>query len=127
LAVVAQTAQRVMVMYAGQAVETGPAPDIFETSRHPYTQAFLGALPEHNVGRARLQAIRGVVPGQHDRPPGCLLAPRCRYAIARCRVEQPALVGPAHRLVRCHFALDASGRPTNGWQAEMTTAAMETS
>src|SRR5438067_2261702 len=57
LAIVAETAHRVVVMYAGQQVETGPVPDIFETPRHPYTQALLAALPEHNVGRTRLQAI----------------------------------------------------------------------
>src|SRR5437764_8346427 len=72
LAVVAETAHRVVVMYAGQQVETGPIPDIFEAPRHPYTQALLAALPEHNRDRARLRAIPGVVPGQHDRPTGCL-------------------------------------------------------
>ncbi|MGE5765787.1 MAG: dipeptide/oligopeptide/nickel ABC transporter permease/ATP-binding protein, partial [Bacteroidota bacterium] len=66
LAIVAETAQRVIVMYAGQEVETGP-------------------LPENNRDHARLQAIPGVVPGAYDRPSGCLLSPRCRYAVARCR------------------------------------------
>jgi dipeptide transport system ATP-binding protein len=122
LAVVAETAQRVVVMYAGQQVETGPVPQIFETPRHPYTQALLAALPEHNIGRPRLQAIPGVVPGQHDRPTGCLLSPRCGYAIARCRREQPPLAGTGGRLVRCHFALDAAGQPTNGWRAEVPGA-----
>jgi len=119
LAVVAETAQRVVVMYAGQQVETGPVPQIFETPRHPYTQALLAALPEHNIGRPRLQAIPGVVPGQHDRPTGCLLSPRCRYAITRCRVDQPPLAGTGGRRVRCHFALDGAGQPTNGWRAEV--------
>ena len=119
LAVVAETAQRVIVMYAGQQVETGPVPEIFETPRHPYTQALLAALPEHNIGRSRLQAIPGVVPGQYDRPAGCLLAPRCTYALAVCSEVQPAFAGPAGRRVRCHFALDAAGRPTNGWHPEV--------
>jgi dipeptide transport system ATP-binding protein len=123
LAVVAETAQRVVVMYAGQQVETGPVPQIFETPRHPYTQALLAALPEHNIGRPRLQAIPGVVPGQHDRPAGCLLSPRCGYAIARCRHEQPPLAGAGERLVRCHFALDDAGRPTHGWRAEAPASA----
>ncbi len=122
LAVVAETAQRVVVMYAGQQVETGPVPGIFEAPQHPYTQALLAALPEHNIGRARLQAIPGVVPGQHDRPTGCLLWPRCRYAVERCRREQPALAGAAGRLVRCHFPLDAAGQPTAGWRAEPAAA-----
>jgi dipeptide transport system ATP-binding protein len=105
-------------MYAGQQVETGPVPDIFESPRHPYTQALLAALPENNADRARLQAIPGVVPGARDRPRACLLAPRCRYAVARCRDEAPPLAGPPGRLVRCHFPLDAAGRPTGTWAAE---------
>ena len=116
LSVVAQTAQRVVVMYAGQVVETGAVPDIFNAPRHPYTQALLAALPEHNVGRARLQTIPGVVPGQYDRPAGCLLSPRCAYAVARCYSERPALQGTGPAKVRCHFPLDATGRPTNNWQ-----------
>jgi len=116
LSVVAQTVQRVVVMYAGQVVETGPVPGIFDAPHHPYTQALLAALPEHNAGRARLQTIPGVVPGQYDRPPGCLLNPRCNYAVERCRAERPALAsppaGPAPRAqVRCHFPLDADGKP----------------
>ena len=97
LAVVAETAQRVFVMYAGQVVETGAVPQIFEAPVHPYTQALLAALPEHNRDRARLKAIPGVVPGQHDRPVGCLLHPRCDYAVARCRMERPPLAGPSGR------------------------------
>ncbi len=120
LAVVAETAQRVVVMYAGQQVETGPVPTIFEVPQHPYTQALLAALPEHNQQRARLNAIPGIVPGQHDRPTGCLLSPRCEFAVERCRREQPALVGPAGRKVRCHFPLDTRGRPTGGWIADAT-------
>jgi dipeptide transport system ATP-binding protein len=116
LAVVAETAQRVLVMYAGQVVESGRVPDIFEAPRHPYTQALLAALPEHNQDRTRLKAIRGIVPGALDRPEGCLLHPRCDYAVERCRREQPALRGATGREARCHFPLDAAGRPTNGWQ-----------
>ena len=116
LSVIAQTAQRVVVMYAGEVVETGRVPDIFNAPRHPYTQALLAALPEHNVGRARLQTIGGVVPGQYDRPAGCLLSPRCRYAVARCQVERPALAGEMGSTVRCHFPLDAAGHPTGDWQ-----------
>ena len=125
LAIVAETAQRVIVMYAGEVVETGPVPAIFEAPRHPYTQALLAALPEHNRDRARLEAIPGVVPGQYDRPRGCLLHPRCPYAVERCRRERPLLYGPSERQARCHFALDASGRPTGGWKPETRTAPSE--
>ena len=115
LAVVAETAHRVVVMYAGQAVESGPLPALFDAPRHPYTKALLEALPEHNRGRARLQAIPGVVPGARDRPPACLLAPRCPFARARCTVEAPPFTGAEGRRARCHFPLDASGRPGNDW------------
>jgi len=115
LSVVAQTAQRVVVMYAGQVVETGRVPDIFNAPKHPYTQALLAALPEHNIGRPRLQTIPGVVPGQYDRPSGCLLSPRCAYAQDLCRRQRPELLGEGQVQARCHFPLDAAGQPTNGW------------
>lgn len=115
LAVVAQTAQRVIVMYAGQVMETGCVPIIFNAPRHPYTQALLAALPEHHPGQARLQTLPGVVPGQFDRPAGCLLSPRCAYAKALCRAVRPALTGPSEAQVRCHFPLDGNGQPSNNW------------
>jgi dipeptide transport system ATP-binding protein len=125
LAVVAETARRVYVMYAGEVVETGPVPQIFDAPLHPYTQALLAALPEHNRDRSRLKAIPGVVPGQHDRPQGCLLHPRCDYAVARCRGERPRLAGASGRQARCHFPLDAEGRPTGGWARERKAAPIE--
>jgi dipeptide transport system ATP-binding protein len=118
LAVVAETVQRVLVMYAGEVVETGPAADLFAAPRHPYTQALLAALPERNRDRSRLKAIPGVVPGQRDRPAGCLLHPRCDYAVARCRAERPVLEGTPGHQARCLFPLDTGGRPTRGWQPE---------
>ena len=111
LSVVAETAHRVMVMYAGQSFETGAIPNIFEQPAHPYTQALLASLPEHNAERTRLRALAGIVPGQNDRPHGCLLAPRCEYAVELCTQEAPALTGPAERQVRCHFPLDKNGSP----------------
>ena len=99
LAVVAELAQRAAVMYAGQLVETAALPDLFERPRHPYTQALLAALPEHNRGTRRLSALPGIVPGAHDRPAGCLLEPRCPKAQARCQTERPAL----EQGVRCFF------------------------
>jgi dipeptide transport system ATP-binding protein len=105
LAVVAETVDRVVVMYAGQVMETGPVPALFEAPRHPYTRALLEALPEHNFDRSRLKTIPGVVPGAFDRPSGCLLSPRCEFATTRCVVERPPLSGDATRAVRCHFPL----------------------
>jgi dipeptide transport system ATP-binding protein len=105
LGVVAEVAQRVLVMYAGQLVETAPVSDIFNAPRHPYTEALLSALPEHNIGKRRLHSMAGVVPGAFDRPPGCLLAPRCAYVQPRCHAERPTLQGEPGSQARCFFPL----------------------
>ncbi|WP_416759518.1 ABC transporter ATP-binding protein [Roseateles sp. So40a] len=101
LAVVAEMAQRVAVMYAGQVVETGTLPEVFASPRHPYTAALMAAIPEHNRGARRLQALPGIVPGALDRPAGCLFSPRCPRVQDRCRVERPAVDAG----VRCFFPL----------------------
>src|SRR5277367_3498705 len=91
MGVVAETAQRVQVMYAGQMVEEQPTEGLFATPRHPYTAALLDALPERAMGRARLPTIPGMVPGIDDRPSGCLFSPRCRFVFDRCTTERPGL------------------------------------
>jgi dipeptide transport system ATP-binding protein len=111
MAVVAETAQRVAVMYAGQVVEERPAEALFTAPRHPYTAALLDALPERGVGRARLPTIPGVVPGEWDRPQGCLFNPRCRFADERCRRETPSLERRGRAMVRCHRPLGPQGQP----------------
>ncbi len=111
LGVVAEVAQRVLVMYAGQIVESASADDLFAAPRHPYTEALLASLPERNAGRRRLASLAGVVPGAFDRPAGCLLSPRCRYVQERCRVERPALFEVGASRARCFFPLDADARP----------------
>ncbi|HDR0633550.1 dipeptide ABC transporter ATP-binding protein [Pasteurella multocida] len=112
LALVAEAAHRIIVMYAGQVVEEGRAEEIFKCPRHPYTQALLRALPEFAEGKSRLQSLPGVVPGKYDRPTGCLLNPRCPYATDRCREQEPEtrLVN-GHR-VKCHTPLNAQGMPS---------------
>jgi len=107
LGVVAEVAQRVLVMYAGQVVETARVPDIFDAPRHPYTEALLSALPEHNIGQRRLRSMAGMVPGAFDRPSGCLLSPRCPYVQPRCRAERPALDGDVGAQARCFYPLTA--------------------
>ena len=112
LALVAEAAHHIIVMYAGQVVESGKASDIFKAPRHPYTQALLRALPEFAADKARLASLPGVVPGKYDRPIGCLLNPRCPYATDRCRKEEPALRDIPGRQSKCHYPLDDAGRPT---------------
>jgi len=110
MGVVAETAQRVAVMYAGQIVEERSAETLFQAPQHPYTAALLAALPERSTGEHRLATIPGMVPGLHDRPQGCLFNPRCAYADAKCRAEPPALRPWQDGRVRCHYPLGASGR-----------------
>lgn len=111
LALVAEAAHHIIVMYAGQVVESGQAAEIFRAPRHPYTQALLRALPEFAADKSRLASLPGVVPGKYDRPLGCLLNPRCPYATERCRREEPALRDVPGRQVKCHTPLDDAGRP----------------
>lgn len=111
LALIAEAAQRLVVMYAGQIVETGLIPDVFEHPKHPYTAALLNALPERSTGHERLRTIPGVVPGQYDRPTGCLLNPRCSFATEKCRATTPKLDGSGGNQVRCHTPLGADGTP----------------
>jgi dipeptide transport system ATP-binding protein len=100
MGVVAETADRVIVQYAGQQVETNTTRALFKDPHHPYTAALLAALPERATER-RLPAIRGVVPGQFDRPGGCLFAPRCNFAFAACRTAPPPPASAAMGFARC--------------------------
>ncbi len=107
LAVVAEVAQHVAVMYAGQMVEQGDVHTLFSQPSHPYTHALLQSVPEHSRGARRLHTLPGIVPGQLDRPAGCLLAPRCPQAQARCQSEAPGLFEQRGVLTRCFFPITA--------------------
>jgi peptide/nickel transport system permease protein len=100
LAVVAEIADRVCVMYAGEIVEEGPVAEVFAQPRHPYTAALIASAPE-GVS-AQLTAIPGTVPLPHALPPGCTFAPRCAWAAEPCHAAKPAFaeVGPG-RASRC--------------------------
>jgi dipeptide transport system ATP-binding protein len=104
MGVVAETAQRVSVHYAGQKVEEQPVLDLFTDPHHPYTSALLAALPER-AEPGELPAIPGVVPGFFDRPKGCLFSPRCRYATERCITVQPVKASKAEGEALCHYPL----------------------
>ena len=105
MAVIAETVEDVVVMYAGQVVEKNTANNLFTAPRHPYTDALLGSLPERNVNSKRLPTIPGVVPGKYDKPSGCLFHPRCRFAKEKCSTLRPALTKEGDSAYRCHFPL----------------------
>ncbi|MBR3190860.1 ABC transporter ATP-binding protein [Bosea sp. (in: a-proteobacteria)] len=105
MGVVAETAQRIMVMYAGQIMEERKVDALFSAPQHPYSAALLAALPERSEGESRLATIPGMVPGLSDRPKGCLFSPRCAYATEHSRTVQPQLRPWQDGHVRCHYPL----------------------
>ncbi len=106
LPLIAETAQRTSVMYAGRIVEERPTASLVARPRHPYTRALLDALPERHRRGERLAAIHGSVPTPGARPAGCAFHPRCPWARPRCADEAPALLADGDGSVRCHFPLD---------------------
>ncbi len=106
LGVIAEIAQRIVVMYAGKVVEEGQILAIFEDPRHPYTRGLLKSIPKlgerSRYGRQRLKEIAGIVPSLYELPPGCSFYPRCPEAMAICQEKAPELteLGGGHR-VRC--------------------------
>ena len=105
LAVVAETCQRVVVMYGGKVQEVAPVERLFDAPQHPYTKGLLESLPSVEGPRtARLPAIPGLVPSIHNLPTGCKFCTRCEMKVERCETEEPELieVAPGH-LVRCHL------------------------
>jgi dipeptide transport system ATP-binding protein len=104
MGVVAETADRVIVQYAGQQVEANGTQELFADPHHPYTAALLAALPERATER-RLPAIPGVVPGQFDRPRGCLFSPRCAFVFDACHRVAPRRATPELGRALCHTPL----------------------
>jgi dipeptide transport system ATP-binding protein len=102
--VVAETARRVAVMYAGQIVEERDTAGLFAAPQHPYTAALLAARPEHRES-GRLATIPGAPPGLSDRPRGCLFGPRCAYATERSCATQPEIRPWMDGRIRCHYPL----------------------
>ena len=110
LGVIAETAERVVVMYAGKKVEEAPVEELFDNPLHPYTQGLLGSVPRLDVaakstpGRVRLREIKGTVPSLHHLPKGCIFEPRCQLAEDQCRNEYPPLkeIRPGHQAACWH-------------------------
>jgi oligopeptide/dipeptide ABC transporter ATP-binding protein len=116
LAVISEVCDRILVMYAGQVVEEGPAADIITAPRHPYTRALLDAVPQ-GERRGLLRSISGSPPSLIDVPGGCRFAPRCRLAVGECLTWETELLqtGGHGRLARClrHDEVERSPQ----WQA----------
>ena len=100
---VAEVADKIGVMYAGEMVETGDVFEIFKNPVHPYTRLLMAALPRKTKNEGRLQTIEGNVPRITEKKPGCRFANRCPYAMEKCKTEDPpmVMVGEDH-MVRCH-------------------------
>jgi peptide/nickel transport system ATP-binding protein len=122
LAVVAQIANRIAVMYAGHVVEQGPAQEILRRPRHPYTRGLMASTPDHLRPRL-LESMAGTAVGVGDRPSGCPFAPRCPQRVAQCEAELPRLEeSTSGQLVRC---IEAERTPPVGWaQAAKATEAV---
>jgi oligopeptide/dipeptide ABC transporter ATP-binding protein len=98
LGVVAQTCQRVAVMYAGRVIEQAPVRELFTDPKHPYTQGLLRAVPTRHTKRGALMGIDGSIPNLVNAPEGCRFHPRCQHAMDACREAVPVsvTVGPQH-------------------------------
>jgi peptide/nickel transport system ATP-binding protein len=105
LGVLAETCDRIAVMYAGRIVELGPVDSVFASPQHPYTKRLLDSLPVIGGARGLAEPIPGSPPDPGDPPPGCRFHPRCPYAAERCREDDPALREvAAGQASACHFA-----------------------
>ncbi|MDQ1287639.1 MAG: glutathione transport system ATP-binding protein [Actinomycetota bacterium] len=126
LGVVAGMAGRVLVMYAGRAVEYGRTEQVFRTPRMPYTAGLLGSIPGLDASAHRLRPIPGAPPSLINLPPGCPFYPRCPIARDRCATEEPLLADAGHagHTAACHFRGELSGLsdPTTIFRAEEVDA-----
>lgn len=113
LGVVARTAQSVVVMYAGQAVETGAVADIYSAPAHPYTLGLMEASPSTHPDSRDIRPIEGYPPDISALPSGCTFHPRCPFARQRCRTEEPELrqIAPG-RASACHYAEEVLSHAT---------------
>ena len=107
LGVVAQTCDRVAVMYAGEIIEIGTVADIFEgRDHHPYTVGLFGSIPQMNSNSRRLSPIDGLMPDPTEIIPGCKFHDRCPHCTERCKTEAPAISSTGSHRIRCHLFSD---------------------
>ncbi|WP_173934530.1 oligopeptide/dipeptide ABC transporter ATP-binding protein [Chelativorans sp. Marseille-P2723] len=125
LAVVRYISHRIAVMYLGRIVEIGPAEAVWSRRNHPYTRALINAIPDHAVGKDKVELLEGDVPSPVNPPSGCTFRTRCPFARERCAAEAPALRDRGGGLqVACHFAeeIEASNGVDQTHLADSATA-----
>ena len=101
MGVIAETADRVAVMYAGRVIEIGPVADVIRQPHHPYATGLMGAIPALDTRTKRLTQITGSMPRLDAIPAGCAFAPRCPQAMPRCLAERPELVAVGKSAAAC--------------------------
>ena len=101
MGVIAETAQRVAVMYAGRIVEIGPVSEVIHSPRHPYTVGLMGSIPKIGIRQERLLQIDGAMPRLNAIPPGCAFNPRCPRRFERCLIERPDLLSAGTSRAAC--------------------------
>ena len=106
MGVIAETCDRVAVMYAGRIVEVGPVADVIHRPSHPYTVGLMGSIPAMDQERERLLQIDGAMPRLNAIPPGCAFNPRCPHAFERCRSERPELLDAGATRAACWLVVD---------------------
>ncbi|MCZ8102763.1 MAG: ABC transporter ATP-binding protein [Burkholderiales bacterium] len=111
MGVIAETADRVAVMYAGRIVEIGPVREVIEAPQHPYTRGLMGAIPSLEGSATRLEQIPGAMPRLDSIPAGCAFNPRCAFATERCVRERPAPMPSGNALVSCFLVADGTLKP----------------
>jgi oligopeptide/dipeptide ABC transporter ATP-binding protein len=126
LSVIAETCDRVLIMYAGRVAEEGPVSQVFREPKHPYTRKLLAAFPSIRTSRRTLDVIPGTIPDLRNPPPGCRFAPRCEHAMAVCSEVVPPEVRLADGVrVACHLYPPTAETPavelTAGARAEAAT------
>lgn len=111
MGVIAETADRVAVLYAGRLAEIGPVRDVVQRAEHPYTKGLMGSIPTLTQTAARLTQIPGSMPRLNAIPQGCAFNPRCPQVFGRCRIDRPMpLDRPGRRQVACHLYDGANAR-----------------
>lgn len=101
MGVIAETADRVAVMYAGRIIEVGPVQDVIQRPLHPYTAGLMRSIPDIHRSLSRLEQIPGSMPRLNAIPPGCAFNPRCKEVMPRCQIERPELITIKNRQVAC--------------------------